>query len=105
MGIGTRLRHGVKWALAALTMSSAMQAMAVETSLQDICGDCHPVLYAHCGGFLEGPNFDHEGNLWVVDFRGDKVLTASPKGCQTVFKTGGRAEQFALPSRRAAVHH
>jgi gluconolactonase len=28
--------------------------------------------------FLEGPSFDHEGNLWIVDIPFDRIFRISP---------------------------
>lgn len=58
-------------------------------SLADLCGNCHPVLYAHCGGFLEGPNFDSNGHLWSVDYKGGNIVEVAGGACRIVANTGG----------------
>ena len=39
-----------------------------------------PELFSHCGGFLEAPAFDDEGNLWLLDIPADRILKVTPDG-------------------------
>ena len=39
-----------------------------------------PEMFSHCGGFLEAPAFDDEGNLWLLDIPADRILKVSPEG-------------------------
>lgn len=55
------------------------------------CTDCVPERIAHCGGFLEGPNFDADGLLWVVDYRTGNILTVKDGVCRVAASTGGAA--------------
>lgn len=56
-----------------------------------ICADCAPEKVASCGGFLEGPNFDAAGKLWVVDYRTGNILTVVDGACTVIATTGGAA--------------
>ena len=59
-------------ALMAAVVSAAISVQAAfaqsATPLSEICGDCKVEKVASCGAgkFLEGPNFDKEGVLWMV---------------------------------------
>lgn len=79
-----------------LAMLTAGQAVAADpatraTGMAALCGECRVEHYAHCGVFLEGPNFDRDGRLWAVDYRGGAVIQIAAGTCGTVAKTGGEA--------------
>src|SRR2546428_7411862 len=42
-------------------------AASAETTLEELCGACKVEVFVKGGKFLEGPTFDQEGNLWVVN--------------------------------------
>jgi gluconolactonase len=81
--------------LAAVVVASAMSTVAIAQFVPEpgkICGDCKLEKYASCGAdkFLEGPNFDKDGNLWMVGLRSGEVLKVTPAGqCSVAGKTGG----------------
>lgn len=66
--------------------ASAQQA----TQLSAICGDCKVEKVASCGAgkFLEGPNFDKDGVLWMVGLMAGEILKVSKDGQCSVAKTG-----------------
>ena len=66
-------------------------AAAPPDSGAPLCADCKIEKVASCGGFLEGPNFDAQGLLWVVDYRTGNILTVSDGRCTIVGTTGGAA--------------
>ena len=62
------------------------------TPLSQICDDCTLRKYASCpaGKFLEGPNFDKDGVLWMVSLRTHEILKVTPDGqCSVVADVGG----------------
>jgi gluconolactonase len=73
------------------SLASAVPAQADgPATLKEICNDCTPAKFAHCGGFLEGPTIDAHGNVWVTDVIGGHVYEISPSGdCALKFSTGG----------------
>jgi gluconolactonase len=81
-------------ALMAAVVSGAMSVQAAfaqsATKLSEICGDCKVEKVASCGAgkFLEGPNFDRDGVLWMVGLMAGEVLKVSKDGQCTVAKTG-----------------
>ncbi len=80
---------------AAVLVSSAMTASAHAQFVGDIatiCNDCKLEKYASCGPdkFLEGPNFDKDGNMWIVGLRSGDVLKVTPAGeCTVAGRSGG----------------
>lgn len=58
--------------------------------LSEICDDCKLEKVSSCGAghFLEGPNFDKAGILWVVGLNGGTILKVTPDGQCTVAKSG-----------------
>ena len=47
-------------------------------------------LVSVCGGFIESPTFDQDGNLWLLDIPADRVLQIDKAGnCVERGKTGG----------------
>lgn len=81
----TGLRGVLALAVAAFLVAGARQESAVT------CADCVPEKVASCGGFLEGPNFDAAGKLWVVDYRTGNILTVADGVCSIIANTGGAA--------------
>jgi gluconolactonase len=57
--------------------------------LSEICGDCKVEKVANCGAgkFLEGPNFDKDGVLWMVGLASGEILKVQNGQC-TVAKDG-----------------
>jgi gluconolactonase len=85
-----RSTAGLLWILA------AGQAVAADTTekavgMAALCGECRAEHYAHCGVFVEGPNFDRDGRLWTVDYRGGGIIEIVDGICRTVANTGGQA--------------
>lgn len=74
---------------AAAASTHALAADSESGAMSALCGDCRPVLLAHCGSFLEGPNFDRQGHLWAVDFKGGAIVEVVDGTCRTVANTGG----------------
>lgn len=78
--------------LAALSATiSALGAVAQQVApLSEICGDCKVEKVASCGSgkFLEGPNFDKDGVLWIVGLMAGEILKVSKDGQCAVAKTG-----------------
>ncbi len=75
--------HGVPHALAQSPSA---------TPLSQICDDCTLRKFASCpeGKFLEGPNFDRDGVLWMVSLRTHEILKATSDGqCSVVADVGG----------------
>jgi len=57
-----------------------------------VCEDCAVELFASCGegNFLEGPNFDAQGTLWVVGLNSGEVLNVDAEGtCTVAGRSGG----------------
>lgn len=69
---------------------SVQSAVAQQTSLSEICGDCKVEKIASCGAgkFLEGPNFDKDGVLWMVGLMAGEILKVSKDGQCSIAKTG-----------------
>lgn len=76
--------------LAVLFLSSVASANG------DECKDCRVEHVASCSGFLEGPAFDADGNLWVVDTVGDSLYTVNDKKCIEQVHTGGHPNGLAF---------
>ena len=78
---------------AALAFNVVGQASAQRAEgLSQLCTDCTFELYAECGEkkFLEGPNFDDEGNLWMVGLGSGEILRVNAEGsCDVMGRTGG----------------
>lgn len=57
--------------------------------LQQICDDCTVEKFtSECPGRLEGPNFDAQGNLWMVGISPGDIYRVTPDGhCATVAHT------------------
>src|SRR4051812_18274436 len=69
----------------------AGSAMAQQNPrLSEICDDCKLEKVASCGTghFLEGPNFDKAGILWMVGLNGGTILKVTPDGQCSVAKSG-----------------
>lgn len=66
--------------LASLTASVA--AAQPEDRTAEICGECLVEKFATCpqGSFLEGTNFDADGNLWQVGLSSGQILKTTPDG-------------------------
>ncbi|WP_176482832.1 SMP-30/gluconolactonase/LRE family protein [Sphingobium sp. D43FB] len=70
-----------------LSLLISAQAWA-GSSISSVCGACRAVKIATCGGFLEGPSFDSQGSLWVVDVTGGRILQIAADQCEERTKTG-----------------
>lgn len=59
--------------------------------IEAICGDCQPEIYtSECVGRIEGPNFDSNGNLWMVSPGTGSIFRVTPDGhCEVVAETPG----------------
>lgn len=64
---------------------------AAQEASSPICDDCKLELFATCGEgkFLEGPNFDANGTLWLVGLRSGEILKAGPGTCEVAGRSGG----------------
>jgi gluconolactonase len=83
--------QAVSMSLAAVPGVSA-QSGEFAGELSAICGECRLEKFASCGEgkFLEGPNFDAAGNLWMVGLRSGEILKVTPAGeCSVAGKSGG----------------
>lgn len=72
-------------------LAASLLSAGAESQVSPLCADCAPERVASCGGFLEGPNFDAAGTLWVVDYRTGNILTVADGVCTVVATTGGAA--------------
>lgn len=84
----TILRMGLL--LAGMLIGSVSTLAQVGAKLADICDDCRVEKYASCGAgkFLEGPNFDKAGVMWLVGLQSGEILKVSPAGECTVATKG-----------------
>lgn len=78
-------------ALAILMVASLPAVSSAQDDSSRDCPHCAIEKFASCGGFLEGPNFDARGLLWVVDYRTGNILTVADGRCSIVATTGGAA--------------
>lgn len=64
---------------------------AAEEEQSPICDSCKLELFAECGEgkFLEGPNFDKNGTLWLVGLRSGEILKAGSGACEVAGRSGG----------------
>src|SRR5712691_11378418 len=78
----------------ATVLGAAMNtAASAETTLGELCGTCKAEVFVKGGKFLEGPTFDQEGNLWVVNIESGAVSKITPDGKWTdVFNSGGQPQ-------------
>jgi gluconolactonase len=77
-------------AAAALLLFGGVARSADRHEIREICGECAPVKFATCGGFLEGATFDRNGVLWAVDLTSGNVLRIDDRGeCHVERSTGG----------------
>lgn len=83
----TRLAQAIACSAAFIAVGAGAASPA--ESLADLCGDCRPALHVHCDGFLEGPNFDRDGHLWSVDYKGGNIVEVVDGVCRVVANTGG----------------
>ncbi len=67
-------------------------AAAPAASLSEICDALIWERYATVEGFVEGPNFDKDGNLWVVGIASGGVMRVHEGGYEVV------GEQSGLPN-------
>lgn len=92
---GTMLATTLLVAGAPLTASAATsgQGASRTVSMEKLCGDCTPEVFAQCGDFLEGPAFDDQGNLWMVSIESGNIEKVTPDGqCTTAAQTGGEPQ-------------
>src|SRR5437867_3689333 len=67
-------------------------AASAETTLEELCGACKVEVFVKGGKFLEGPTFDQEGNLWVVNIESGWSRRLRPCPLET---TRGRRANLA----------
>lgn len=85
---------GARKSLVAAALSAALSLQGAgaqqTTSLSEICGDCAVEKVASCGTgkFLEGPNFDKDGVLWMVGLMAGEILKIAKDGQCSVAKSG-----------------
>jgi gluconolactonase len=72
-----------------LAMSAAATPAAANEHLAAICGECVVEKVATCGGFLEGLAVSPEGELWVMDLTGDRMLELRDGECIERGRAGG----------------
>ena len=73
-----------------------------------ICGDCTVEKFTdECLGRLEGPNFDKQGNLWVVSHATGEIYRVTPDGhCAKVAQTSApNGLRFHKDGRLFGVDH
>lgn len=77
-------------ALAAWGMWACVASAQTGAKLSDICDDCRVEKWASCGAgkFLEGPNFDKAGVMWLVGLQSGEILKVTPSGECTVATKG-----------------
>ena len=88
--------------LLALAFGASATALARESSVADVCGQCRVERVATCGGFLEGATVAPDGTLWVLDLSGDRILNITDKGeCAVRGKSGStpNGAKFAKDGR------
>jgi gluconolactonase len=72
---------------------AANQGQSRTVTMQDVCGQCMPEKFTQCGNFLEGPAFDHAGDLWMVSINSGEIQKVTPNGqCTTVTNTHGQPQ-------------
>jgi gluconolactonase len=75
--------------LAALALAGSSAVGQGNDRLSMICGECKVEKYASCPGkFLEGPNFDKKGNLWMVALASGELLKVGADRQCVVARTG-----------------
>lgn len=78
---------------ASAATSTAPQGASRTVSMEKLCGDCTPEVFAQCGDFLEGPAFDDQGNLWLVSIESGNIEKVTADGqCTTAAQTGGEPQ-------------
>lgn len=84
----SKFRMGLLFAAMLIGPVSALAQVGAK--LADICDDCRVEKYASCGAgkFLEGPNFDKAGVMWLVGLQSGEILKVSPAGECTVATKG-----------------
>jgi gluconolactonase len=76
--------------------------------LDAICGNCQLEKFtSECVGRLEGPNFDRDGNLWMVSPATSSIYRVTPDGhCQVVAQTPApNGTRFSRDGRLYGVDH
>lgn len=76
--------------------------------LESICGSCQLEKFTdECVGRLEGPNFDKDGNLWMVSPATSSIYRVTPDGhCQVVAQTPApNGTRFSPDGRLFGVDH
>ncbi len=71
----------------AVAMTGAVAAQA--STLKDICGECRFEKLVTCGQFLEGINFDGNGDIWAVSLFNGAIVKVVGGQCVTQLSTGG----------------
>ena len=103
-------------ALVAAVVSGALSVQAAfaqaalgqsATPLSEICGDCKVEKVTSCGAgkFLEGPNFDKDGVLWMVGLMAGEILKVSKDGQCTVANSCMTSEACRAPGDPRSVVH
>jgi gluconolactonase len=82
--------HRLGWVLLGWLLWASSAPAQVGAKLADICDDCRVEKFASCGAgkFLEGPNFDKAGVMWLVGLQSGEILKVSPAGECTVATKG-----------------
>lgn len=94
-------------ALATLSASAFAQTDNVHLTMRDICGDCTPVKYASCEGFLEGPSIAPDGSIWLSDVLGGQIFQVESNGTCHVRSSGHKlpnGTQFDRDGRLLVAH-
>lgn len=81
-----------KAAVLLLGVTVAPGAIMADEKRSAICDECKLELYSSCGRgkFLEGPNFDKNGVMWLVGLRSGEILKVdASKSCTVAGKSGG----------------
>jgi gluconolactonase len=94
--------------IAAVSTTTAQGAADRVLGMEQICGDCQVTKFTDaCLGRLEGPNFDTEGNLWLVSHTTGQIYRVTPDGrCTEVAHTSApNGLRFHKDGRLFGVDH
>jgi gluconolactonase len=68
----------------------AVQGVSRTVTMQQLCGACIAQKFATCGKSIEGPTFDDQGNLYIVNMAEGAIDKITPDAkCSQFASTGG----------------
>jgi gluconolactonase len=88
--------------------TSTVGAVGRTLGLDSICGECKVEKFTDaCQGRLEAPNFDRDGNLWLVSHASGEIYRVTPDGrCEEMAKTSApNGLRFHKDGRLFGVDH